>query len=165
MSSLTECFLSRCHDPRLENSHLCFYHSQYTVCWCGQKVGFNIPDTPGRPFTIYALELEGGHYYIGLVYGSNVWRRFNKHVRGGQAYWTDTYKPLRIIETRYLAQVSRCHAGRWEGKTALEYTERFGLELVRGGPILSSIEKTALNQLIGARTRYASWDGRSHERH
>jgi predicted GIY-YIG superfamily endonuclease len=45
---------------------------------------------------VYVLELEGGHYYIGISTNLNL--RLYQHFNGGGSIFTRTYKPIRVVE-------------------------------------------------------------------
>jgi predicted GIY-YIG superfamily endonuclease len=55
-----------------------------------------------RAYSLYALELEGGKYYVGITAYKDVTIRFNQHLNDKGAKWTKRYKPVRIIEARSL---------------------------------------------------------------
>lgn len=84
-----------------------------------------------KPYQLYALELEGGRYYVGI--SRNPERRFIKHQKGKGAVWTKSYKPVEIIETRMTEVFVESEAVKLENDMTLEYALKFGSEFVRGG--------------------------------
>ena len=74
---------------------------------------------------VYALQLEGGKYYIGK--SDNLDRRIESHFSGSGAAWTREHHPLKVVERRL--NVSRFE----EDKMTKEYMEKYGIDNVRGG--------------------------------
>lgn len=49
-----------------------------------------------RRGTVYVLELEGGHYYIGFT--RRLKERLRKHFERMGSYWTKRFRPLKLLE-------------------------------------------------------------------
>ncbi len=78
---------------------------------------------------IYALQCEGGKYYVGKT--SDVKKRFEQHVTGRGAEWTKLYKPVKLLETR---RVTSEHD---ENNITKDLMKKYGIENVRGGAYAS----------------------------
>ena len=74
---------------------------------------------------IYILKLEHKKWYIGK--SGNINKRFEQHINGIGAKWTQLYKPISIEETRELSNNAD------EDDITLEYMKKYGIENVRGG--------------------------------
>jgi predicted GIY-YIG superfamily endonuclease len=88
-----------------------------------------------RNFQIYALELEGGNYYVGITAYKDVTRRFNQHLDGKGAKWTRLHKPIRVIATRDIGLISESAAVRQETAFTIAYIKQYGMYQVRGGAL------------------------------
>ena len=75
--------------------------------------------------SVYTLELEGGHYYVG--YSDDVPRRIAEHFLGRGAQWTRIHPPVKVLEVV---------AGNKELENAktIALMCRRGWRVVRGGP-------------------------------
>lgn len=95
------------------------------------------PPRGGRlcDFQLYALELEGGFYYVGMTSYPDVNTRLDEHVMGGKrgAKWTKEHVPRRVIETRQVGRIWDSEAAKLENEMTIEYMLKYGTELVRGG--------------------------------
>ena len=80
---------------------------------------------------IYCLLLEDNRYYIGQT--PNLERRFNKHLSGKGADWTNLYKPISIIEYQLYKNVTESFCVELEDDKTFEYAEKYGRSHVRGG--------------------------------
>lgn len=89
---------------------------------------------------VYALELEGGKYYIGKT--NNPQLRLESHANGKGSEWTNIYKPLKVIEMR-----SNCDDYD-EDKITRQYMDKYGIDNVRGGSFVSvTLEKSTRDTL------------------
>lgn len=84
-----------------------------------------------NPVSLYALELEDGHYYIGMTF--DVGKRFRQHGGSKGAAWTKLHKPISIIETRVTEFYDQDEVAKLEDDMTLEYALKYGLDKVRGG--------------------------------
>ena len=84
-----------------------------------------------KPFYIYVLELENGHYYIGQ--SRNPDKRFKSHIEGKGAKWTKQHKAIRIVETRTTEALVESEAQLFEDEVTLEYAIKYCADKVRGG--------------------------------
>lgn len=80
---------------------------------------------------LYALRLEGGHFYIGMT--RNVEKRYRKHLRGSGSMWTKLMKPIEIVETRQTLTNDDSAAGLMEDAMTIEYARKYGTQYVHGG--------------------------------
>ena len=87
-----------------------------------------------RSYTLYALKLEGDHYYVGMTAYRDPVRRLKEHLTGDRgALWTSLHKPLSIIETRCVGEMSQGECAQLENQMTLEYMDKHGIDYVRGG--------------------------------
>jgi len=96
-----------------------------------------------RIWHLYALELEGGNYYIGMT--TSVERRFLEHkgellsnsgnYKGSK--WCHKHKPIRLLESRKLGAVKETYASDKENEMTMEYMIKYGKHCVRGGSYCS----------------------------
>jgi len=93
---------------------------------------------------IYVLELSDGRYYVGRTTDLEV--RLGAHFSGHGSAWTQTYPPLRAVETIETDDPYD------EDKVTLKYMEKYGVENVRGGSFsrvsLTSDERSTLTQML-----------------
>jgi len=75
--------------------------------------------------SIYILKCEQDKWYVGK--SANVNKRFEQHVNGKGAKWTELHKPISIELTMELK--SDTH----EDEVTIEYMEKYGIKNVRGG--------------------------------
>jgi cellular nucleic acid-binding protein len=75
--------------------------------------------------SIYILKCEQDKWYVGK--SANVNKRFEQHVNGKGAKWTELHKPISIESTIELK--SDTH----EDEVTIEYMAKYGIENVRGG--------------------------------
>ncbi len=87
---------------------------------------------PNGLLWIYALELVGGHYYI----GSTTWpkNRMQLHLKGQAAQFTRKHPPIKVLA---------CYPGPSleEKQLTLEYMDTYGSDKVRGWCYTSSKSK------------------------
>lgn len=103
---------------------------------------------------VYVLGLEGGNYYVGTT--KDLARRLKQHLAGvNSAWWTRLHAPISTIEIREVGYTNYGNAYKHENLVTLEYVDRYGIELVRGGFITSAYEDEAAKQLELARRVYA----------
>lgn len=77
-----------------------------------------------KQFTIYALKLNGGKWYIGRT--ENMKSRFAAHKSGRGSVWTKQYKPI-CIDREVLGDAFD------EDKVTKQYMSEYGIDNVRGG--------------------------------
>lgn len=80
---------------------------------------------------LYLLELEGGHFYVGIT--TNPARRFEQHSTGKGANFTGRYKPLRMLTYKYIGKCTQREAERYEDALTLEMISKLGNVRVKGG--------------------------------
>jgi predicted GIY-YIG superfamily endonuclease len=74
---------------------------------------------------LYVLKLEKEKWYIGR--SANVERRYEQHLTGQGAKWTQLHKPLQIVLKRPLKDDED------EDNTTREFIKKYGENNVRGG--------------------------------
>lgn len=74
---------------------------------------------------LYVLKLEKGKWYIGK--SANVERRYEQHLTGKGAKWTQLHKPVQLVLKRPL------RSSRDEDITTQQYIDMYGANNVRGG--------------------------------
>lgn len=84
-----------------------------------------------KPYTLYALRLNGGYWYIGIA--KNIEKRFKQHLNGKGAMWTSLHKPIAVHETRVLDTNLMSEAAVYEDELTLDYARNYGHIFVRGG--------------------------------
>lgn len=75
--------------------------------------------------TIYVLECKEGKYYVGKT--DDVERRFKQHLTGNGSWWTQKYKPIRIVKIIPNTSVFQ------EDAQVKELMLKHGIDNVRGG--------------------------------
>ena len=80
---------------------------------------------------LYLLELEGGHYYVGIT--TNPQRRMEQHSSGKGANFTGRFKPLKMLTYKYIGKCTQREAERYEDALTLEMISVFGNTRVKGG--------------------------------
>lgn len=91
-----------------------------------------------RQYQLYALQLEGGNYYVGMTSYTDIQKRFVEHLekrRGAQ--WTAAHQPLYVLETRKLGLMYQSEAAQLENEMTIEYIDQHGMDRVRGGDMCS----------------------------
>jgi predicted GIY-YIG superfamily endonuclease len=86
-----------------------------------------------RNYSLYALELMGGKYYVGLTARKDVSRRIRQHGGRRGARWTAKHPPIKVVEVRVLGRMPKIRAENLENDMAHEYMDRYGMQNVRGG--------------------------------
>lgn len=87
-----------------------------------------------RNYSLYALSLEDGNYYVGMTC-QKIEKRYQQHLEGIGSKWTHMHKPLKILETRKLGCITESSAAHSETDMTLEYIGKYGIERVRGGAL------------------------------
>lgn len=85
---------------------------------------------------LYALELVGGRYYIGITTQPS--QRMKSHKEGSGSRWTKLYSPIRLSYVKKLGVVSYGEARRLEEKLTLGTMKKYGVDNVRGGIYLDT---------------------------
>lgn len=85
-------------------------------------------------YTIYALTLSDGKYYIGST--TNLKGRYEAHLYGKGANYTKKHKPIKI-SYRKTYDCSRSTAIILENYLTLEYAKKYGDNNVVGGSYLT----------------------------
>lgn len=111
-------------------------------------------------FNVYVLKLEDDCFYVGVSKYPDVQQRIRHHISGvGSAWWTQLHRPLMTVEIRQLGRVTREEALREENLTTLEYIDKYGVEVVKGGEVCSVPLEKCRRTVLRLRSRYAE-DGR-----
>jgi predicted GIY-YIG superfamily endonuclease len=93
------------------------------------------PHSKARRFWLYVLRLEKNKYFVGITSKSPE-ERIRQHVAGAMAVrWTRRYKPLKVMERKYLGTVTLAEAERYENKLVRSYMDTYGYNNVRGGDL------------------------------
>jgi len=74
---------------------------------------------------LYVLKLEKEKWYIGR--SANVERRYEQHLRGDGAKWTQLHKPIQLVLKRPLKDEED------EDRTTHAFIKKYGAQNVRGG--------------------------------
>lgn len=94
-----------------------------------------LKDTRKHHFHLYVLSLEEGKYYVGIT-SQTPEKRFEEHKRGIRpANWTRKYKPLKILDTKDLGQMTWDEAEAYENKVIRKYLKEKGINSARGGDL------------------------------
>lgn len=97
--------------------------------------------------SIYVLELDDGHYYVGKT-EKPVEVRFQEHRRGSGAEWTRIHPPINI------SKVYPTEDANDELKITIKMMRQYGIDKVRGSshckPILDAEERRILDLQISA---------------
>lgn len=86
---------------------------------------------------LYALECQHGCYYVGITRYRSVQVRYQQHATGKGSKWTKLHHPIRIIYTRKLGHMQEKDAVLIETATTLQFIERYGVDVVRGGRLVA----------------------------
>jgi predicted GIY-YIG superfamily endonuclease len=100
-----------------------------------QRKSFNQANPKIRFYTLYALRLKQGKYYIGMTSYRDVMRRYEQHATGTGSKWTKLYPPIEIIETRPVGQITESDCASLENQMTMEYMDKYGDRNVRGGAL------------------------------
>ena len=115
------------------------------VNWC------NAPE-PVDIF-LYILELQGGHFYVGLT--GDVAVRFSQHAAGEGANWTSLHKPMRVIRSINTGTKNAREAAKLEDMVTVELMLRHGTERIRGG-CYCQCDQQATDQLLRSHGHWQS---------
>ena len=88
-------------------------------------------------FYLYVLKLGDGHYYVGIT--TNLKKRIKQHVartRVGSP-WVREHGFVGVQAVEDLNTDDRSYAEQFENAKTREYIERYGLDKVRGGQVVS----------------------------
>lgn len=85
-----------------------------------------------KSWTLYVLRLESEKWYVGIT-SKTPEERFEGHLRGRQAYWTQKYRAIAISDQKSLGDLSYQDALDYENKVTLAYMKKYGINNVRGG--------------------------------
>jgi predicted GIY-YIG superfamily endonuclease len=86
-----------------------------------------------RNWTLYAIRLQGDHYYVGITSRKDFMRRIRQHGGKTGARINRGKVVEEIIEIQDLGKMTGLEAGRIENNTTLQYRKKFGYHKVRGG--------------------------------
>jgi predicted GIY-YIG superfamily endonuclease len=75
--------------------------------------------------TVYVLELENSHYYIGFTRQFDI--RMTSHFNGRGALWTKKHKPVSVLKAHYNKTLE------YENILTEKYIMEYGYNKVRGG--------------------------------
>ncbi len=89
----------------------------------------NLPAPRPGCFILYALECEDGSHYIGQT--ENLWQRWNDHIRGKAAGWTQAHRPTRIAHFEEFG--SREEAVKREKDLKTGFGRKWLKDLIRSG--------------------------------
>ena len=87
--------------------------------------------------SLYVIELVGGRYYIGI--SMNLSHRLAQHYSKRGSQFTRTYKPVRVAEVIYKANLGT------EREKTLEYIRRYGFNFPDGSPRVRGAGWSGLN--------------------
>lgn len=84
-----------------------------------------------RCWWVYVLRLEGDYYYIGI--SRDVDKRFQRHLSGKGARFTQKHKPIEIVERFSCDRATESEASLLEMEKVANYAMRYGTDKVSGG--------------------------------
>lgn len=87
-----------------------------------------------KNWTLYVLKLEQDKYYVGIT-SQTPEKRFQEHLHGRKTHWTAKYPPIKIVDTKYLGDLSLEDAKDYENKVTRRYIKEKGVNNVRGGDL------------------------------
>lgn len=90
-----------------------------------------------KNWTLYVLKLEQKKYYVGIT-SQTPEKRFQEHLHGRKTYWMKKYPPIKIIDTKYLGDLSLKDAEVYEDRVTRRYIKQKGINNVRGGDLTST---------------------------
>lgn len=94
---------------------------------------FKPKDPQIRRYSLYAIKLSNGNYYIGLTSRSDVMKRINEHGGRKGAYINRGLRVVGVIESRRVGVMSLAAAMQKENDMTREYQKRYGLNRASGG--------------------------------
>lgn len=90
-----------------------------------------------KHYHLYVLKLEQDKYYVGITTKTPE-IRFQEHLNGVRpAKWTMRYKPVAVIDTKDLGQMTKEEAEAYETRVVLKYMKERGVNKARGGDLTS----------------------------
>jgi predicted GIY-YIG superfamily endonuclease len=91
---------------------------------------------------LYILELEGGHYYVGVArdVGLRLWQHFKMGNRTGSA-WTKKHKPISVIHISEITNPTKRRYEAIEQEAVLRIAKAVGFEKVRGAGYTTSSDE------------------------
>ena len=107
-----------------------------------EKIQLPISGDPDKisHWHLYILKLQDGKYYVGIT-SKTPEIRMREHLNGVRtAYWTAKHKPLKIIYTEDLGNITRRQAEKRENKMVRACMKERGINDVRGGDLTSTEE-------------------------
>lgn len=88
-----------------------------------------------RNYWLYVLLYEEGKYYIGVA-SILPEKRMQQHMDGHKsAYWTQKYKPIKLLAKKDLGVITYAQAEIYENKEVRSYMKQRGCNNVRGGDL------------------------------
>lgn len=87
-----------------------------------------------KHWTLYVLKLEQGKWYVGIT-SQPPEVRFQEHLHGRKAYWTEKYPPQEIADSKYLGDLDYEAAKAYENKVTRRLMREKGVNNVRGGDL------------------------------
>lgn len=93
-----------------------------------------------KQWTLYALRLQHGKWYVGITSGSAE-QRYEEHRSGlAGSEWTKRYKPVAIHLAKTIGECQVARAQYYEGRVMHRYMEKYGEGNVRGGDLTDIVE-------------------------
>ncbi len=96
----------------------------------------------GTQFTIYALKLRGGRYYVGKTTPNRLETRLREHAEGRGSVFTRVHAPVETLFTK------ANRSGFDEDAETLRLMDRYGVDNVRGGRFATAELSAATRQQI-----------------
>jgi predicted GIY-YIG superfamily endonuclease len=90
-----------------------------------------------RNWTLYTLYLNGGYYYVGITAYKTAKKRYEQHVNGKGAKWTQLHKPVGILSEVFIGRMRESEALKIETAKTIELINEHGISKVRGGKIVT----------------------------
>lgn len=86
-----------------------------------------------RNWTLYAIQLKNGHYYVGITSRKDFMIRINQHGGPLGARVNRGNEAETILELQHLGKMTYVEASLIENDIMLQYRKKFGARKVRGG--------------------------------
>ena len=96
---------------------------------------------------LYVLKLEKEKWYVGR--SANVERRYEQHLAGTGAKWTQLHKPLRLVLKRPLKDEQD------ENRTTQDFIQMYGANNVRGGSYCQVEPKSRCSRTVVQWSNYS----------